>query len=518
MRLTTYAIFNFGGNNSEIFIMKKRLILTLPVLLLASCGQKPSATSKITDSTIVHSDSGSITRDSGRVKITGPDTSIKITEEYAKLVGRDAYFWAWPMVNIYNRRLAFTNVKDFAMAGPLIQAPLNRFGMLTDYVIPTERAIACPNQDVVYGIGALALDLSPVVIQVPDFGNRFWVYQIVDLRTDGFAPLGKMHNTKPGFYLLAGPNWKGDVPKGITKVFRSSSNTGIVGPRVFMDDTPEDRKAIQPVIQSIMMYPLAEFDGKMKTKDWSKVPKVAGAAAGNAEVRWVFPDKFFDELPTVFADAPALPGEQARYAQVLAVIAQARKDPKLKAAMIQGATEADQLLVTPLFQFRNFGKQLPYHWSTINNGSAWGTDYFTRTATAKSNILVNIPEETSYFYQDLDEHGSRLIGSNNYTVTFIKGQTPPVNGFWSLTMYNEHHFFEINNLNRYSLGTKNKNLKYNSDGSLTIYVQSTKPSEDKFANWLPSPKGVFTLYLRAYWPKEDVIKGLWTPPAVVLAK
>jgi hypothetical protein len=112
----------------------------------------------------------------------GPDTRVKITEEYAKLVARDAYFWAWPMVNIYNRRQAYKDVKDFVMAGPVPTAPLNRVAMLTDYVNPDQRIVACPNQDVVYGAGSIALDVSPVVIQVPDFGDRFWVYQVVDLR------------------------------------------------------------------------------------------------------------------------------------------------------------------------------------------------------------------------------------------------------------------------------------------------------------------------------------------------
>ncbi len=151
----------------------------------------------------------------------GPDTRVKITEEYARQVGRDAYFWAWPMVNIYNRRLHFMQVKEMMLQGPLMEAPANRLAMLTDYVDPEERSVACPNQDVVYGIGALALDMSPVVIQVPDFGDRFWVYQVVDLRTDSFVQLGKMYGTTPGFYLLVGPNWNGEVPKGITKVFRS---------------------------------------------------------------------------------------------------------------------------------------------------------------------------------------------------------------------------------------------------------------------------------------------------------
>ena len=122
----------------------------------------------------------------------------------------------------------------------------------------------------------------------------------------------------------------------------------------------------------------------------------------------------------------------------------AKHDPKLKAAMIEAAVEADEQLVKPLFEFRNFGQQLPDHWSTIANGAAFGTDYLTRTAVAKSNIFVNAPIQTKYFYQDLDASGGRLNGANRYTVTFAKDQTPPVNGFWSLTLYNEHHFFAPN--------------------------------------------------------------------------
>ena len=199
------------------------------------------------------------------------------------MIARDAYFWAWPLVNIYNRRQAFKDTPEPMLSGPVPIAPLNKFGMLTDYIEPEERLVACPNQDVVYGAGSLALDLSPVVVQVPDFGDRFWVYQMVDLRTDSFVQLGKMYGTRPGFYLLVGPNWRGDVPKGITKVFRSPTNTGFVAPRVFQDDTPEDKRAIQGVLPQIMMYPLAEYDGRMKSTDWSKLKKVPASATGDAE-------------------------------------------------------------------------------------------------------------------------------------------------------------------------------------------------------------------------------------------
>ena len=311
---------------------------------------------------------------------------------------------------------------------------------------------------------------------MPDFGDRSWVYKMVDLRTDSFVQLGKLYNTPPGFYLLVGPNWHGEVPKGITKVFRSPTNTGLVGPRIFMDDTAEDRRAIQGVLRGVMMYPLSEFDGRMKTKDWANIPRVLAPPQGEEETQWVFPDRFVEELPAVLADALPLPGEEARCAQVLAVLAVVKNDPKLKQAMTEGAREANEKLVTPLFQFRNYGQLLPHIWSTISNKSAFGTDYFTRTAVAKSNILVNSPNETKYFYQDLDANGTRLNSGNRCTVTFAKDTTPPVKGFWSLSIHNEHHFFVANPINRFTAGTTNKDLRPNPDGSLTIHVQADGPA------------------------------------------
>jgi hypothetical protein len=451
-----------------------------------------------------------------RAMATGPDARVKITEGYARLVARNAYFWGWPMVNIYNRRLVFDKCPEPGlMNGVLPFAPLNTLSMLHDYVAPEQRWVACPNQDVVYGAGIAALDRSPVVIQVPDFGERFWVYQAVDLCTDGFAQLGKMYGTTPGFYLIAGPTWQGEVPKGITRVFRCKTNTAFVVPRVFQDATPEDKKAVQPVIAGIDLYALDKFDGKLKKHDWTKLPKFKPPTeGGSGETKWVFPETFFDQLPEVMADAPPLPGEEALYAQILAVIGAAKENPALKKAMIDEATKAEEELVTLLLQFRNWGIQLPNYWSAVSNPAAFGTDYFARTAVAKSNILVNAPVETKYIYQDLDSMGQRLNGANRYTVTFPKDQTPPAYGFWSLTLYDKEHFFVPNELNRYSLGTKNKDLKIGSKGELTIYVQADPPAEAQRSNWLPEPKDDFSLFIRAYWPKAEVIDGSWTPPPV----
>jgi hypothetical protein len=183
--------------------------------------------------------------------------------------------------------------------------------------------------------------------------------------------------------------------------------------------------------------------------------------------------------------------------------------------MTDEATKAEQQLVDPLLQFHNWREPLPHNWSTVSNGAAFGTDYFSRTAVAKSNILVNTQNETKYYYQDLDANGARLNGTNRYTVAFAKDQTPPVRGFWSLTLYDAQHFFVPNEVHRYSLGTKNKTLNYSPDGSLTIHLHANPPPEAQRNNWLPAPSGGdFSLYIRACWLEVAITDGSWTPPSV----
>src|SRR5262249_16936683 len=151
-------------------------------------------------------------------------------------------------------------------------APVGRNTMLTDYIKPQQTFVTCPNQDVVYGAGYYALDREPIVFQVPDFGSRFWVYALYDARTDEFARVGKAYGTPPGHYLMVGPGWKGQAPPGINAVVRSSTELVFSIPRVFKDDTPEDAKAVLPIISQVLFYPLSEFDGTMKTKDWTRIP------------------------------------------------------------------------------------------------------------------------------------------------------------------------------------------------------------------------------------------------------
>jgi len=151
-------------------------------------------------------------------QVPGPAPGTAMTRPYVQMVGRTAYFWGWPLVNAANRAVAFSKAPEPGLMGGVIPVGYGRLAMLTGYIAPNQHFIACPNQDVAYGAGFFDLDKEGAVIQVPDFGDRFWVYALYDGRTDEFASIGKQFGSKHGFYLMVGPNWKGDMPANITAV------------------------------------------------------------------------------------------------------------------------------------------------------------------------------------------------------------------------------------------------------------------------------------------------------------
>ncbi|MBO3274312.1 DUF1254 domain-containing protein [Pseudomonas schmalbachii] len=450
--------------------------------------------------------------------IVMPSHDVLMHPAYVETIARMAYVWGWPMVNMLNRYETITKAPHPGLLGGVLPvAPRGQLGMLHDYITPDETFVTCPNQDVVYGLGFFSLDEEPVIVQVPDFGDRFWVYALYDQRTDQFGELGKPYASKPGFYMLVGPKWKGEKPEGVEAIIRSPTALANAIPRIFMDDTAADRAAIQGKINQIAAYPLKDFDGKMKTIDWKNTPDIPNPNAGKAsggETKWVVPEKFFDQFARVLEMVPPQPGEEALYGQFRLLMDAAAKDPAIKKQLIEVAQKTEKEVIAPFFQWKHNGRPAGNGWNRSTNNAAFGLDYFNRAGTAKSNMFDNRPNETQYYYTDFDESGAQLNGSHSYQVTFAAGQEPPVQGFWSLTLYNQHHLFSANELNRYSLGTKNKDLKHNADGSLTLYVGPTSPGKDKEANWLPSPKEPISLYLRAYWGKEGVTGGSWKPPVI----
>ncbi len=485
--------------------MKK---LFIPILALTFIALGCMTETKNTDEAVVK-------KEESKVVFAGASSDILMHPEYAKSVARMAYIWGYPMVNMMNRRAAIGSAPEPGLMGGVIPvSPTGRIAMLNNYIKPDQSFIACPNQDVVYGLGFFALDDQPVVIQVPEIGDRFWVYAIYDARTDQVGHLGKPYDSKSGFYLLVGPNWDGEIPEGIIEVIKSPTELTNIIPRLFMDDTDEDRKAIQPIVNQVMVYPLSEFTGEMKTKDWAELPEFPAPNSGGGETKWVVPENYFNQLPKVLETVAPLPGEEVLYDQFKALIEVANKNLDIKKLITETAIELDKNLIHDFLKWQYNGKSAGNGWNRSVNNAEWGTDYFNRTGTARSNMFDNRPSETQYFYTDNTSDGQKLKGDNNYKVTFKAGELPPVNGFWSMTMYNEQHLFHPNELNRYSLGTKNKTLKYGEDGSLTLYIRNVNPGPDKEANWIPAPKGEFSIYIRAYWGKEGITEGTWIPPLV----
>jgi len=170
----------------------------------------------------------------------------------------------------------------------------------------------------------------------------------------------------------------------------------------------------------------------------------------------VNPETFFDQLPAVMKSVPPLPGEEALYKWIGSVLDAAAKDPKIIQTLKETAVAAEREMIDPFLQWRYNGRAAGNGWNSPVNNAEWGTDYLNRTATAKSNMFDNLPTETKYIYTDDDSQGKQLRGENSYSITFPKGQLPPVKGFWSMTLYNEVHFFNPNPLKRYSLGTKTR--------------------------------------------------------------
>lgn len=437
-----------------------------------------------------------------------------IVESELKSISQQAYVWGWPMVYLNNCRRSLSLLSAPGRMAGMPVAPVNQLAMLTEQLSPAARIVPCPNRDVAYGFGLFDLNVEPVVVQVPDFGDRYWLYQLGDQRTDSFAKLGKQHGTQPGCYLIVGPNWSGEIPTGIVDVFRCPTNLGYCIPRVQISTLNHDAASFKNLVGGIHMYSLSQYRGKPKRKDWTKLrwyPSVGSST--RHQNRFVAPENFFDAFAEVIASVPPLPGEESLYVQFENLVALGRANPEARQQIEEFFRNADQTIVTSMFDFENIGEPLPFQWRTIRNGAAFGTDYTSRASIAKSNIFVNTREETCYYYLDRDASAQRLDGHRSYEIRFEKDELPNAHGFWSLTLYDENHRLFENEHQLYAVGTNHGDLKLASDGSLTIVIQSNKPDRDSAINWLPAPNGPFSLCIRVYGPDVSAIDR-WNPPGV----
>jgi hypothetical protein len=440
----------------------------------------------------------------------------KVREEWAYAVGLQAYTWGYPLVSDYNRFDKASKCKEMTVINDTMpSAPINRVCFLTHHVLPEEKAIIAPNVDTLYGPGWLDLRQEPIVLRIPDMGDRYWIVEMCDFYTDVFASPGTRRGSKAGLYLVAGPNWKGNAPAEIVEIINAPTNRVVINVRVLMKSGLSDRPKVLPLINQIILAPLSQMSKMPKVVEYDKVRIVW---VRYETPKWVPEDNtYWDILKKAIDTTEIRPYEEVLVATFKKVLLDASNDQAIQRGLDR-ALENGKNMVKEASKWNNLGSQYKYGWTLVKTGGRFGIDYLTRMAAAESCIGLNLLEDAAYYNQVYDSDSKLLNGSSRYTIHFDKGNLPPIDprAFWSVTAYDDQYFLEKNKINRYNIGTVTKGLVYNSDGSLDIYLQHDKP-EGKKSNWLPVPKGNFEIILRIYMPGPSITNeyDTYNPPPVV---
>jgi hypothetical protein len=426
-------------------------------------------------------------------------------------VAKEAYIYGFPIVDEYLTMYAFSIDKG----NPQYKGPFNSILNFARVFTPEDTAFVTPNSDTPYTFLGLDLRAEPVVITIPPIEkNRYFVFQMLDLYTFNFDYIGtRTTGNGGGNFMIAGPGWHGQTPKGITKVIHSETElVSVVGRTQLFN--PADLDNVRKIQSQYKVQTLSAFLGK---------PAPLPAPAPN----WVKPVlptemktsvEFFNVLNFVLQFCPTSPSEKdlrAKFAEIGIVPGKtfdvASLSPEAKKAFQEGMADGQKEIdarraatngkMDDLFGTRAFLKN----------------DYVARATGAQMGIGANSREEAQYPIYENDSTGQPLNGSKGkYTLHFAKGQFPPVNAFWSLTMYDLPEQLLVKNpINRYLINSPMlPNLKLDADGGLTIYIQAESPGKDKETNWLPAPSGPFMLAMRYYLPKPQLIDGKWKSPVV----
>jgi len=435
-------------------------------------------------------------------------------------IATDAYVYGYSLLTTDVTRIQMSNVP----AVEALRAPPNQFINVKRYPPADYRGVSAPNADTLYSLAWVDLK-EPQVFSHPDMGKRYFLFPMVDLWMTIFnSPGSRTTGQKAGNFLLTGPGWKGEVPKGMTHVPVATRHMVILG-RTYADGTEADYKAANALQAQYRIMPLAAW-GKPFTPKAPPVdpnPGISMTDKPQSVILAMGVDGYFnwmskamcDNAPAYAADAPAL----ARFAKIGFEPCKPFAVAKLDAATQAALKDLPEAALKKIGASReaSMGRQVD-GWSITKGLGVYGTDYMKRAVVAAFGWPANLQEDAVYPYTLVDGQGQTLNGANKYTLTWAKGATPPVNAFWSITMYmiDQGWWFVPNPLNKFTVSPRDK-PKANADGSITLYFQHESPGKDKEANWLPAPKGDFIPMLRMYWPKEkapSILDGSWTPPKV----
>lgn len=426
----------------------------------------------------------------------------------------DAYIFGYPLVTMEMTRRVITNV-----ARPEgTRAPMGQIIKLREYPNSSFRDVTAPNADTLYTTAFFDVGSEPWVLSIPDMKGRYFLFPMLDGWTNVFQVPGKRTTgTAAQTYAITGPGWKGTLPQGVRE-YKSPTNIVWLLGRIYCTGTPEDYKAVHELQDQCRLVPLSAY-GKPYTPAEGKVDSsIDMKTAVREQVNRMDAKEYFSLLaqlmktnPPVAADAP----EVARFARIGLVAGKDFDATKLKADFVKRIPEAGFDRIMLQFKVNKAVKNVNGFGFTTKTG-IYGTDYLMRALVTAIGLGANRPQDAVYPTSAKDADGHAYEGSNKYVMRFPKGQLPPVEGFWSLTMYDDKYFFVSNPINRYSV-SRRQNLKTNSDGSTDLYIQKDSPGPDKESNWLPAPAGKFVLMLRMYWPNEkrpSIIDGSWTIPPV----
>jgi hypothetical protein len=437
------------------------------------------------------------------------------TEKEAAKVGREAYVFGYPLVTMEFTRRVMTNTtvsKDN-------HAPMGQFHHARTYPNASFRDVTAPNADTLYSTAWLDVSKEPYILTLPDEDGRYYLMPMLDAWTNVFQVPGKRTTgTKAQTYAITGPNWKGDLPPGVTEYKSPTAMVWILG-RTYCTGTPEDYDTVHAIQNKYSLIPLSAY-GKPYTPPEGKVdPSIDMKTAVRDQVDKLDAGAYFKLLAELMKDNPPAKEDNpiiARMAKIGLVPGKEFDISKLDPAVGKGLTGAPKAGIETIMEEFKTGPTKVNGWEILTNAGIYGTNYANRALVTAIGLGANRPQDAIYPTSVADADGKPYSGEKKYVMHFPKGEAPPADGFWSLTMYDDKFFFVDNKLNKYTVSPRN-NLKYNDDGSLDIYIQNESPGTDMEANWLPAPKGRFVLMLRLYWPKEkapSIIDGTWKPPAV----
>lgn len=429
----------------------------------------------------------------------------------ARAIAKEAYIYGFPIVDNYRVQHAYWMDKT----NPEYKGPFNEIWNSARLFSPADKAIQTPNSDTLYSFIGADLRSEPLVLTVPAIEKeRYFSVQLIDYYTFNFDYIGtRTTGNGGGSFLLAGPGWKGETPKGVKKVFRCETELAFPGYRTQLFN-PDDIDNVRKVQAGYKVQPLSAFLGQPAPKAAPAIDFIKPLTPAEEKTS----PEFFSILNFVLQFCPTVPSEKALMARFAKIGVGAGKtfdasklSPEMKTAIEQGMADAWTAFA---------GLKKEFDEGKVTAGDVFGTraylkgNYLYRMAAAVLGIYGNSKQEAMYPVYYVDATKQKLDGANRYSLRFAPGKLPPVNAFWSLTMYEEPQSLLVANpLNRYLINSPMlPQLKRDADGGLTMIIQNESPGKEKEANWLPAPKGPFSMIMRLYWPKEAAVEGKWKQP------